>query len=163
MTKIILTGPECSGKTTLCKKISRHFKIDYNPEKSREYLEKINRDYCKEDLLTISKQQIVSEKKFQILDTDLLTIKIWSEYKYGHCDKWITEKIKWQKKEKRFYLLCKPDIPWVYDMQRENPNEREELFKIYENLLNKIGHEYYTVEGKNRLKKCILKISKFFS
>ena len=86
----------------------------------------------------------------QLLDTDLITIKIWSEYKYGKCDKWILEQIKKQKSENRFYLLCKPDIPWRSDTQRENPNNRDELFNIYKDLLDSLGCLYFIVEGNER-------------
>ena len=41
----------------------------------------------------------------KVLDTDLITIKIWSEYKFGNCDTWILDKIEEQKNENRFYLL----------------------------------------------------------
>ena len=58
-----------------------------------------------------------------ILDTDLLTIKLWSYYKFNSVDKWIL-KIDEQKKENRVYLLFKPDIEWVSDPLRENPNNR---------------------------------------
>ena len=86
MYKIIVTGPECSGKTTLIKKLSQHFKISFAKEYAREYLEKNGLVYEQNDLLKIAQKQIEKEKKFNLLDTDLLTIKIWSEYKYGNCN-----------------------------------------------------------------------------
>ena len=39
MLKIIVTGPESSGKTTLCKSLSKHFKIPYSEEFARKYLD----------------------------------------------------------------------------------------------------------------------------
>ena len=71
-------------------------------------------------------------------DTDLITIKIWSDYKYQKCDDWITQKINSQKKEKRIYILCKPDLPWEYDPQRKNKDSRDELFNTYKKELIKI-------------------------
>ena len=163
MKKIIITGPECSGKTTLCVKIANHFNVSYNTEKARDYLTKINRKYKKSDLLNIAKKQVFSEKKSTILDTDLITIKIWSEQKYNYCDKWIIKSLEKQKKEERFYLLCKPDIPWVYDTLRESPNERDKLFKIYNNVLEELEHEYFIVSGKDRLDQSILEVSRFLN
>ena len=163
MKKIILTGPECSGKTTLCVKIANHFNVAYNTEQARNYLTKINRKYKKSDLLNIAKKQVFSEKTSAILDTDLITIKIWSEQKYNHCDKWIIKELENQKKEERFYLLCKPDIPWVYDTLRESPKERDKLFKIYKKALEELEYEYFIVSGKKRLDKSILEVSRFFN
>ena len=159
MPKIIVTGPESSGKTTLCKALSRHFKIPFTEEYAREYMNNLEGDYTQSHLLEIGKGQLLSEHNAQILDTDLITIKIWSEYKYGNCNKWILEQIEKQKIEKRFYLLCKPDIPWEAQPQRENPNDRVELFEIHKKELDNLGHNYFIVEEKNRIENSISKIS----
>ena len=89
-----------------------------------------------------------SEENTQLLDTDLITIKIWSEYKYGSCDNWILAQIEKQKSEKRFYLLCKPDIPWEKDSQRENPNDRIKIYNAYKNLLSTRNYKYTVIDGK---------------
>jgi nicotinamide riboside kinase len=163
MHKIIVTGPESSGKTTLCKNLSEYFKIPFAKEYAREYLNELGRDYKQDDLLKIAGGQLKSEQNTQLLDTDLITIKLWSNYKYGSCDKWILDQIEKQKTEKRFYLLCKPDIPWKADPQRENPKDREKLFKIYKKELGNLGHNYFVVEGENRVEKSISKILKLIS
>ena len=163
MPKIIVTGPESSGKTTLCKALSEHFKIPYSEEFARGFLNELGGNYKKDDLLKIAKGQLNSEENTQLLDTDLITIKIWSKYKYGSCDKWILDQIERQKSENRFYLLCKPDIPWQADAQRENPHEREELFEIYKKELEDLGHNYFIVEGENRIENSISKISPLIS
>ena len=158
MHKIIVTGPESSGKTTLCKALSKHFNLPFSKEFAREYLDLLIRDYNQNDLLKIAEGQLTSEQETQLLDTDLITIKIWSKYKYGSCDKWILEQIEKQKSENRFYLLCKPDIPWQADTQRENPTNRNELFKIYKKELESLGHKYSIVKGKNIAKQAIYQI-----
>ena len=159
MLKIIVTGPENSGKTTLCKSLSKHFKIPFIEEYARGFLDELGRDYKQDDLLEIAKGQLLSEHNAQILDTDLITIKIWSNYKYGNCNQWILEQIERQKTEKRFYLLCKADIPWEGDPQRENPNDRVDLFTSYKLELDNLGHNYFIVEGENRIENSISKIS----
>ena len=169
MLKIIVTGPECSGKTTLCKVLSEHFKISFTEEYAREYLTSIGKNYQKNDLLKIAKGQLENEQittnnhRLSLYDTDLITIKIWNNYKYGRCDKWILEQIKKQKSEERFYFLCKPDIPWKADPLRETPTNRLKLFKIYKKELEKLGHGYFVVEGENRLEDSISKISNLIS
>lgn len=163
MNKIIITGPESAGKTTLCENLAKHFKLSFSKEFARFYLEKNGYNYNQTDLLEIAKGQLLSEKNHQILDTDLITIKIWSEYKYGACYSWILEKINEQKLEKRFYLLCKPDIPWKYDPLRENPDNRDELFEIYKMELEQLGLSYSIIEKENRLENSIKKISLYLS
>ena len=163
MLKIIVTGPESSGKTTLCKALSKHFNLPFSKEYAREYLDTLNRDYNQDDLLRIAEGQLQSENGIQLLDTDLITLKIWSEYKYGSCDKWILNQIEKQKSENRYYLLCKPDIPWQADNQRKNPNDRKKLFEIYKKEIESLGHDYFIVEGEHRTENSISKISPLIS
>lgn len=159
MLKIIVTGPESSGKTTLCKELSKHFKIPFAKEFAREYFDVLNREYNQDDLLKIAKGQLASEHNFQLLDTDLITIKIWSEYKYGNCEKWILDQIENQRLENRLYVLCSPDIPWQSDPFRENPDNRNVLFGLYKKELEDLEYNYLIVKGENRVETSILKIS----
>ena len=163
MHKIIVTGPESSGKTKLCEALSKHFKIPFTKEYAREYLTNLNRQYKKEDLLKIAKEQLQSEINSQLLDTDLITIKIWSEYKYEDCNNWILKQIQKQRSMQRVYLLCKPDIAWEADPLRENPINRDEIFKIYKRELEELKHNFFIIEGENRLENSISKISHLIS
>ena len=169
MTKVIVTGPESSGKTTLCKQLSEQFKIPFTEEFSRKYIDNLDREYLLEDLVIIAKGQLKNEqltrsnKQLSLHDTDLITLKIWSEYKYGNCNDWITSQIEQQKQEKRFYFLCSPDIPWQEDPQRENPHNRDELFEIYKVELEQLGHNYFILEGQKRLENSIKKITELIS
>ena len=157
MPKIIVTGPESSGKTTLCKALSKYFHLPFSKEYAREYLDELNRDYNQGDLLEIAKGQLNSEQNIQLLDTDLITIKIWSKYKYGSCDKWILSEIERQKSENRYYLLCSPDIHWQEEDQRENPHNRDELLKLYNNELLNLKYKFFLITGygDQRLKNAI--------
>ena len=154
MPKIIVTGPECSGKTTLSYSLSKYFNSKLINEFARNYLKNKNNKYNVESLLEIAKNQYKLENqksKTIICDTDLLTIKIWSEYKFGKCDSWILDKINTQKKEQRIYLLCKPDLKWEYDPQRENELDRDKIFNIYKKELKNLEHKFWIIEGDNRL------------
>ncbi|MBT7896427.1 MAG: ATP-binding protein [Flavobacteriales bacterium] len=165
MNKIIITGPESSGKTTLSNDLKKYFNTNLVTEYAREYIDKLNSKYNYEDLLKIAKQQLKNENKTQlttplICDTDLITIKIWSEYKYSKCDTWILQHIKKQKNESRFYLLCKPDLEWKYDPQRENQFDRKAVFDIYIDELEALNHQYFVINSHDRLNKAIKALKK---
>lgn len=154
MHKIIVTGPESSGKTTLSKKLSQHLKGKLVNEFARNYLSKKNNKYNFENLLEIAQNQYKLENqksKLIVCDTDLITIKIWSEHKFGKCDTWTLDKISAQKKEQRIYLLCRPDLKWEYDPQRENKLDRDKIFNIYKKELKNLEHKFYIIEGDSRL------------
>ena len=137
MKKVVITGPESSGKTTLFNAIEEKFGIAGVPEFAGVYIDQLDRPYVQGDLIEIANGQLQLEQKFSnenkdllLCDTDLLTIKVWSEYKYGICDPIILNQLMHHLPD--YYVLASPDIPWEPDPQRENSKERDELFQIYQ-------------------------------
>lgn len=155
----VFTGPECSGKTTWSKWYADKIGAKWVPEYAREYLEKTGGKYQKEDLLEIAKgQYYLIEEALKIneqvvADTDLLTIKIWSEVKYNSVNQDIIDL--WQKQLPQNYILCYPDIPWEYDPFRESPDSREELFKRYKQAIT--GQHLIILKGNYSDRKTMLK------
>ncbi len=168
MIKIVLTGPESSGKTTLAKQLAEHFQANYVSEFARQYLNGIERDYEKEDLIEIAKGQVKSESilgprstNLLFCDTDLITIKIWSDYKYKETAPWVLQQI--DRRYYDLYLLCVPDIPWKEDSQRENPDDRDELFELYKNTLLEYNKNFVEIKGsfEERLKTAIGEVKQY--
>jgi nicotinamide riboside kinase len=127
------------------------------PEFARTYLEQHGSTYEEKDLLTIAQGQVVAEERavkglppLVVCDTDLITLRIWSEEKYGRCHPWIA-----QQTEQRVYdlwLLCKPDLPWEPDPLRENPDDRDRLFERHVDLLDEQGKAYVVIHGDGPLR-----------
>lgn len=150
--KIVITGPESSGKTTLAQQLAQELSTVWVPEYARTFIEKLDRPYEEADLLEISHGQLLLEEekmkqanRYLICDTDLLTIKIWSEIKYDRCAPSILREI--ERRNYDLYFLMYPDIPWVFDPQRENPDSRETLFSIYRSNLEQYHKKYYEIKG----------------
>ncbi|MBO9660994.1 MAG: ATP-binding protein, partial [Chitinophagaceae bacterium] len=53
--KIVIIGPESTGKSTLAAQLAEHYETDWVPEFAREYLLSNGKEYTYEDLLTIAK------------------------------------------------------------------------------------------------------------
>ncbi len=160
MKKIIITGPESSGKTTLAMGLSNSLNVSWVPEYARQYLTESNGKYHYDDLRKIAQGQLEMEIRFKtfesdylILDTSMLVLKIWSEEKYRKADPYILNRLELERKS--IYLLCKPDIPWQADPLRESEKDREALFNKYLEYLKSNNCFYTIVDGsqKNRLKK----------
>lgn len=134
--KVVVLGPECTGKSELSAYLATEFNTAWAEEYAREYLNQLDRPYVAGDLPEIAKGQISVEDKaaceanrLLICDTDLYVIKVWSIFKYGYCDPWILKQIESRKYD--LYLLTYIDIPWVSDPLREHPDQREQLYSIY--------------------------------
>ena len=150
--RILLTGPESTGKTLLARRLAKRYQTSWVPEYARAYLETLGRPYEEEDLLHIARGQVLLEDfqagfshRILLCDTGLLVLKVWSEFKYGRCHPWILEQL--YRRPYDLYLLCGTDVPWAYDPQRENPNEREELYAIYKRELELLGVPFTELWG----------------
>ena len=150
---VVLTGPESSGKTTMTLSLSERLKGRIVEEYARDYLEKKNGIYSREDLRIMAfgqfSQQLEAlneDVELVISDTCLLTISIWEEWKYNVGDSFIEEWLGLQQVD--LYLLCKPDIEWESDPLRESELDREKIFNIYEEKLKSMKIPYQIVSGE---------------
>lgn len=165
--KVVLFGPESTGKTTLSQQLARHYNTVWVPEFAREYLQKkwINEGKTCEpkDLLPIAEGQMRLENELTkkatnilICDTDLLETKVYSEaYYVGDCNP-ILEKYALQNNYD-LYLLTYIDIPWEADDLRDKPTERKEMFSYFKGTLEKYGKNFIILKGnkKERLEEAV--------
>jgi len=59
--KIVVLGPESTGKSTLCTALAKHYQTIWCKEYAREYLTQNGTAYTYENLLTIAKGQLANE------------------------------------------------------------------------------------------------------
>lgn len=62
--KIVIIGPESTGKSTLCEQLAQHYNTLWCPEFAREYLLTHGTDYNYDDLLQIAKGQLAMEEEY---------------------------------------------------------------------------------------------------
>jgi NadR type nicotinamide-nucleotide adenylyltransferase len=172
--KIVILGPESTGKSSLCEALAVHFRTDWVPEYAREYLTSHGMDYRPEDLLVIARGQLALEdrhtdaaltagKELLFIDTDMYVMKVWSEFVFGRCDPWILEQIIHRQYDG--YLLCRTDLPWATDPLREYPDlvSRDRLFHIYRDCLINQSTPWAEVggEGAERTASGIAAVERF--
>jgi NadR type nicotinamide-nucleotide adenylyltransferase len=153
MTKrIVVIGPESTGKSTLCQQLAAHYKTIWVKEYARDYLLKNGTSYTYENLLDIAKGQINAEdlgirnfvnakselanpKSAIFLDTDMYVMKVWCEFVFEKTHHWILNRLVERKYD--LYLLCNTDLPWVKDELREYPDliSREKLYHHYKDAM----------------------------
>ena len=152
--KIAIIGPESTGKSTLARYLADRYKGTYVPEYAREYVERKGSTHVTYDeLCAIAKHQIEqiklianSQQPIAIFDTDLVVTKIWFSYAFGRIPEWLNDAIRTYPMD--FYLLTKPDIPWIPDPARETGSDtiRQELFDRYEAEIQALNIPYFVVE-----------------
>jgi NadR type nicotinamide-nucleotide adenylyltransferase len=157
MKRIVIIGPESTGKSTLAAQLADYYKTVWCPEFAREYLLTHGREYTFDDLLNVAYGQIeledtmatVARNGVYIVDTDMYVMKVWCEVAFNDCHTWILKQIV-QRPCYDLYLLCNTDLPWVQDGLREYPDEemRRRLFKMYQDILINSGVPWGIISGQ---------------
>jgi len=165
MKKIVVIGPESTGKSSLCKALAEHYKTSWCTEYARTYLEEKGNEYTYDDLLKIAKGQLALEDEkaaeasngVYFIDTNMYVMQVWCEYVFERCHHFIIDEIVERKYD--LYLLCNVDLPWVFDELREYPDEqsRKELYCYYKELMINQTIPWVNISGgyDERLNKAI--------
>ncbi|MDB5230484.1 MAG: ribosylnicotinamide kinase [Chitinophagaceae bacterium] len=169
--RVVIIGPESTGKSTLCKELALHYGTAWCPEYARAYLEENGMNYTYADLLKIAEGQLILEESIAegvtsdlyFIDTNMYVMKVWCEYVFNNCHPFILEQIAERKYD--LYLLCNIDLPWSYDKLREYPEEgpRQELYAIYKELLQnqQVAWNEISGTGEERLMTAIKIVDRF--
>ncbi len=176
--KVVVLGPESTGKSTLCSQLALHFQTSWVKEYAREYLLTNGTDYTFDNLLDIAKGQLKLEEEsvkiaetflnspavnpcknsnIVFIDTDMYVMKVWCEFVFDQCHHWILNQI--VERKYNLYLLCDIDLPWVKDELREYPDlvTREKLYHHYKDILINQDVPWVNISGnyEERLQKAI--------
>jgi nicotinamide riboside kinase len=169
--KIVLTGPESTGKTALAEALAEHLGVACVREFARYFVAHLGRPYDRADLRAIGRGQQAWEDwhaaqnpPLLVCDTDWTVLHIWEQYRFGAPaeGRWTWEAGYANARRADLYLLCAPDFPWQPDPLREHPEERAVLFDWYERLLQTTGAAYMVVTGahEQRLQTALAQIQK---
>lgn len=179
--KVVVIGPESTGKSTLCEQLAQHYETRWCPEYARSWLLQNGTQYNFEDLLTIAAGQLQLEDEYTdkleneslpllesggniplFIDTDMYVMKVWCEFVFGKCHRFVLDNI--LKRKYDLYLLCNIDLPWTKDELREYPDleTRKTLFRMYKDLLVNQSTPWALVSGTGeaRLQSAIQAVDK---
>ena len=173
--KIVVIGPESTGKSTLCTMLAAHFNTVWVTEYARDYLVENGTEYTYDNLLEVAQGQINKEEVAVqnllaglpetitsgnlpiFIDTDMQVMKVWCEYVFGQCHHWILNTI--AARQYDLYLVCNVDLPWVKDELREYPDLiiREKIYHYYKDIMVNQQVPWVDISGnyEQRLKKAI--------
>ncbi len=151
--RIVLTGPESTGKTTLARALAAELRAPCVPEASRLLAEAVAPTPL--SLATVAPiarltmrmcDEILAHRPAQIVfDTDLVSTVVYARHYYGACPMWIVDEAIRRRAER--YLLCLPDLPWVADGVRDRPVGRENILAMFRDVLAEIGADATEIRG----------------
>lgn len=153
MMKLVMTGAECCGKTSLAKAMAKKLNKLFLPEFARTYMEA---HLGKPSLLLVEKmaktqlqqeiEYIEANKDFAILDTDLLTYIIWLKDKFNAEPEWLYTAF-FKSTTNKTFVLCGDDIPYEFDPLREDENRRPEINQLFREFLINNKLPFFEVKG----------------
>jgi NadR type nicotinamide-nucleotide adenylyltransferase len=153
--RVVVIGPESTGKTTLAKDLAAYFGARWVPEFAREFAERIRRPVRLEDVDAIGRGQQAGEDAalaasgalpLLILDTDLVSTGVYSRHYFDDCPAWVEPAARARLSD--LYILLATDVPWVPEEHlREEPERRDELFRLFQATLHELGARVVEVRG----------------
>ncbi len=151
--RVVLTGSECVGKTSLAERLATHFETAWVSEFGREYVDRKGEFPDASDVEPIARGQIAKEDAFArtanrilILDTDLVSTCVYAEHYYGNCPDWIRDASIARRGD--LYLLLDVDVPWIPDPpNRDRGHMRDAMQEMFRKALEERGIEWVDVRG----------------
>jgi NadR type nicotinamide-nucleotide adenylyltransferase len=153
--RVVLTGSESTGKTTLGNELARHYGTDLAPEFVRSFAEQHGGTIRFEDHGPIARGQMQLEDDYiarargirplVLFDTDLLSTVVYCGHYFGECPRWIEDAARERRPD--LYLLCEIDAPWVADGVRDRGEQREEMQALFHDAVVASGAPYLSLHG----------------
>jgi NadR type nicotinamide-nucleotide adenylyltransferase len=157
MIRVVVTGSECTGKTTLAQDLAEHYGSAWVPEYARQFVLHKGAPPVYADVSAIATGQIELEDehltavadtggRLLIQDTDLLSTVVYSRHYYGDCPGWIEHAQ--LERAADLYLLAGIDVPWVADGDlRDRGDRREEMQELFRAALDGRRFRFVEMEG----------------
>jgi NadR type nicotinamide-nucleotide adenylyltransferase len=150
--RVVLTGSESTGKTTLAGRLAAHYGVRHVPEFVREYaaakqspLEFADHGPIARGQMAMEDEAIAREKTLVIQDTDLLSTVVYCDHYFGSCPRWIIDAARARRPD--LYLLCEIDVPWIEDGIRDRGHMREDMQVLFRAAVRASGAPYVVIEG----------------
>jgi NadR type nicotinamide-nucleotide adenylyltransferase len=150
--RIVLTGSEATGKTTLAEALARHYQTTWVPEFARGYAEARAGLLTAADVEPIARGQLAAEqagaaaaRRLVVMDTDLVSTVLYARHYYGSAPAWVERTI--TAYPASLYLLCDIDLAWSPDGVRDRGHEREAMHALFHQTLTDLGLVFHRIRG----------------
>ena len=156
MKRVVLTGSESTGKTTLAERLARHYGVSWVPEFVRDYAAAKSSPLEATDVDAIARGQVAREDDYRsrakgsnerllIGDTDLLSTAVYAAHYYGRAPEWVVEAARLRRPD--LYLLLDVDLPWTPDPQRDRGHLRAEVQALFRAAVEASATPFVLISG----------------
>ena len=156
MKRVVLTGSESTGKTTLAEQLARHYGVSWIPELVRDYAAAKGSALDASDVDAIARGQLAREDEYRaraadrnerllIGDTDLLSTAVYAAHYYHRAPVWVEEAA--HRRRPDLYLLLDIDLPWVPDPQRDRGHQRPAMHALFRSAVERSGAPFVIISG----------------
>jgi NadR type nicotinamide-nucleotide adenylyltransferase len=150
--RVVVTGSECTGKTTLARELAAHFGTSWSPEYAREYAAGKGSPLTIADVDPIARGQMAGDDeamrratRLVVHDTDLLSTVVYARHYYDACPQWVEHAARDRRAD--LYLLLRPDVPWVPDSPRDRGERRDEMHALFQTTLAEFRVPFREIGG----------------
>lgn len=134
--RVVLTGSESTGKTTLATSLAQRYDAALVPEFVRAFAEQRGGVITFADHGPIARGQMALEDaalagspSMIVQDTDLLSTVVYCRHYFGRSPDWIEREAAARCPD--LYLLCGIDWPWIGDGVRDRGDRRDEMQALF--------------------------------
>jgi NadR type nicotinamide-nucleotide adenylyltransferase len=149
---VVVTGSECTGKSTIARQVAQHYATVCVPEFVREFAKMVGGRPQFSDHGPIARGQIALEDEFAprgstvlLHDTDLLSTVVYCRHYFGRCPEWIEAAAADRRPD--LYLVCDIDVPWTPDGLRDRGDRREEMHGYFVTAVTESGAPWELISG----------------
>lgn len=150
--RVVLTGSESTGKTTLAERLAEHYGIEWVPEFVREFVaakgampEFSDHGAIARGQMALEDEHVARSSGLVVQDTDLLSTVVYSRHYFGRVPEWIADAALTRRPD--LYLLTEIDVPWVPDPARDRGDRREEMQQLFRDAVLASGARWVPITG----------------
>ncbi len=160
MKRVVFTGSESTGKTTMAHLLTRHYGAELVPEFVRDFAEQKGAPIDFSDHGPITRGQLALEdaaiakaSPLIVQDTDLLSTVVYCDHYFGRCPDWIRETA--AARQPDLYLLCDIDIDWVQDGVRDRGHMRDAMQQLFRDAVRLSGVPNVEIRGDRQARRAL--------
>ncbi len=162
--RVLIFGPESTGKTTLVAQLAARFGTSWVAEWAREMIAGRDNVVEESDIAAIVQGQMQREEEAALrcnrvlfCDTDVATTTVYARHFYGRCEAWVQRLADERIHRYDLVLFCETDIPWQHDPQRDARHARPEFRRYFRDLFEaelksrRLKYEIVSGSGEQRM------------